>query len=253
MFFMDAKINIKTAGRTLDVFEAFEAVKKPTTLSELASYIGAPVSSCHGLVRTLRNRGYLYSVTGRNSLYPTKRLLEVASTITAHDPILEQFAHHLQALRDETSETVILGKRQDNQIFYLDVIEGLLTIRYAANVGKTMPLHSSSIGKAMLSTLSPAEFEAFVKADKLERVTDTTLTSAERLAADLEAGKRQGYFVTRGENVPDVMALARPVRAGAGWLGIAIAGPLPRMEANLDRYAKCLLAACARIEKEAVL
>lgn len=246
-------MDIKTAGRTLDVFEAFEAVKKPTSLSELASYIGAPVSSCHGLVRTLRNRGYLYSVGGRSLLYPTKRLLEVATTIAAHDPILEQLGPYLAELRDETVETVILGKRQDEQVVYLEVVEGLHTIRYAAKPGKITPLHSASIGKAMLGVLSPKDLEAFAREHALAKVTGNTLTSAEALVADIDEGRNRGYFITRGENVADVMAVARAIKAGNSHLGIAVAGPLQRMEANLDRYVASLLAICARIEKETSL
>lgn len=232
------------------MFEAFEAVKKPTTLSELASQIGAPVSSCHGLVRTLRNRGYLYSVGGRSALYPTKRLLEVASTIAAHDPILEQLGPSLSALRDSTTETVILGKRQDDRIVYLEVVEGLNTIRYAAKPGKMVPLHSSAIGKAMLATLTAKELDALIISGGLEQITDNTLTNADTLRTDIEAGRERGYFITRGENVADVMGIARAVRAGSGWLGIAVAGPLSRMEAKLEANVRLLIETCDAIEKD---
>jgi len=245
---MDAKIDIKTAGRTLDVFEAFEAIKKPTTLSELAAYIGAPVSSCHGLVRTLRNRGYLYSVGGRSSLYPTKRLLEVATTIAANDPILEQVGPMLAALRDETQETVILGKRQDSEVVYLEVVEGLHTIRYAANPGKLVPLYSSAIGKSILGQMNPTELGRVFDGLELSSITDKTLTSTDALLADVNAGRERGYFVTRGENVTDVMAVARTVRLGSNLIGIAIAGPLHRMSANVDAYAASLTETCRQIE-----
>ncbi len=250
---MDAKIDIKTAGRTLDVFEAFEAVKKPTSLSELAAHIGAPVSSCHGLVRTLRNRGYLYSVGGRSLIYPTKRLLDVATTIAAHDPVLEQLGPYISALRDETEETVILGKRQDDQIVYLEVVEGLHTIRYVAKPGKITPLHSSAIGKAMLGTMAPDALEAFVRGRKFDSITENTLTAADSLLADIAEARERGYFMTRGENVADVMAVARPIKAGASELGIAIAGPLVRMQSDLDRYVSSLLAVCKRLDEETSL
>ena len=244
---MDAKLDVKTAGRTLDVFEAFEALKRPVTLSELALHIEAPMSSCHGLVTTLRNRGYLYSPS-RRELYPTKRLFDVASAISARDPILERLGPALAALRDETAETVILGKRQDDRIVYLDVVEGPQTIRYVARPGKMTPLHSSAIGKAMLGEMTERELETFVQAP-LPRITDRTLTDAGVLCADIKAGRERGYFATRGENVADVMGVARTIHVGAGSLGIAIAGPLPRMEANLESCVAKLRAACAAIEQ----
>lgn len=245
---MDAKMDIKTAGRTLDVFEAFEATKKPVSLSELAAQIGAPMSSCHGLVRTLRNRGYLYSVAGRSMLYPTKRLLEVATTIAAHDPILERLGPLLVALRDETEETVILGKRQDDHITYLEVIEGLHTIRYAAKPGKIVPLHSSAIGKAYLGSFKEAELEKFIRENKLERITSNTLTGSAELIEDIRSSSERGYYLTSGENVVDVMGIARIIGIGSNLLGLAIAGPLPRMKANLDHYVAKLKAACTNLE-----
>jgi DNA-binding IclR family transcriptional regulator len=183
-------------------------------------------------------------------LYPTKRLLEVASTITAHDPILEQLGPSLSALRDSTTETVILGKRQDDQIVYLDVVEGLNTIRYAAKPGKIVPLHSSAIGKAMLATLTPKELDLVIDSGRFERITGNTLTTSDALRADIAVGRERGYFITRGENVADVMGIARAVRGGSGWLGIAVAGPLPRMEANLEANIRQLNATCDTIERD---
>jgi DNA-binding IclR family transcriptional regulator len=129
-------------------------------------------------------------------------------------------------------------------------VEGPQTIRYAAKPGKMTPLHSSAIGKAMLGTLERADLEAFCRGRRLERITDNTLTSTSRLIKDIDEGRARGYFVTRGENVTDVMAIARVVRAAAGWLGIAVAGPLPRMETNLHRIVAMLMAACEQIEKD---
>lgn len=246
---MDAKMDIKTAGRTLDVFEAFEILKKPTSLSELAAHIGAPISSCHGLLRTLRNRGYLYSVGSKSMLYPTKRLLEVATTIAAHDPILELLSPHLIELRDRTQETVILGKLQEQQIVYLDVVEGLHTIRYAAKPGKMTPLHSSAIGKAMLGRMNSEELEQYAVGRDFPRITPNTLTLGEDLIAEVRSSAERGYFVTRGENVSDVMGIAVTVRLGANWLGIAIAGPLTRMSGDLESHVEKLIAIRDRIQK----
>ena len=62
---MDVNISVKTAARTLDVFECFAEARRPLSLSELARAIEAPVSSCFALIRTLEDRGYLYAVGRR--------------------------------------------------------------------------------------------------------------------------------------------------------------------------------------------
>jgi len=168
---------VKTAARTLDVFEIFAKVRDPMTLTELAARLGSPVSSCHALVRTLQARGYVYVLDARKRVYPTKRMLAVAQQIALNDPILERIGPVLEALMQETGETVILGKRQGDAVTYLDVIEGRQTIRYAANPGDTKPLHASAIGKAMLGTLDDADLSRLLKRLALPKVTAQTLTT----------------------------------------------------------------------------
>ncbi len=58
--------DVKVAGRTLDIIEAFSQRRAPLLLTELAAAIGAPKSSCSELIRTLKRRGYLYAL-GRRS------------------------------------------------------------------------------------------------------------------------------------------------------------------------------------------
>ncbi|HEY0836734.1 MAG TPA: IclR family transcriptional regulator [Azospirillum sp.] len=239
---------MKTAGRTLDVFETFETVGRPLTLSELARSLEIPVSSCHALVRTLKGRGYLYAV-GERGIYPTRRILGLARAIAARDPVLERLAPHLKTLRDSSGETVLLGKRQDEAVVYLDVVEGTQTIRYTARPGDLKPLHSSAIGKAMLGECGEAELGRLLAALPLPRVTPATVTDAARLTEEIRAGREAGLYVTRGENVPDVMALASAVRINDEPYGIAVAGPLARVQAAQDTIAAGLRTAIDRIRE----
>jgi DNA-binding IclR family transcriptional regulator len=233
------KTPVKSADRALDVFEAFRLRQRPLSLSEIAEAIGAPASSCHGLIRTLESRGYLYEA-GRRLLYPTRRLYDVARDIMAHDPVLERVEPELARLRDATRETVILGKRQDDGVVYLDVLEGPHTIRYSAAPGEVKPLHSSAIGKAMLGSLPEDELERLLPQLDLARVTENTLTTANRLAKDIAAGRDLGYFVTRGENVADVMAVAANLVLNGEPYGIAVAGPIQRMAPMLTEHGERL-------------
>lgn len=240
---------VPSAERTLDLFEAFEASGKPLVLSELAQRMNVPVSSCHGLVRTLVGRGYLYAVSRRKDFYPTRRLLDLAQIVVRNDPFLERIEPQLQGLRDETRETVILGKRQGEAVLDLDVVEGPHTVRYTAKPGEYKPLHSSSIGKVMLGALSDDALADWLGAHPLDAVTGRTIVDAKRLRADLEASRQRGWFMTRGENVEDVTALAVALSIRDEVFGLAVAGPSHRMEKRIDELAARLVGARRRIEE----
>jgi DNA-binding IclR family transcriptional regulator len=233
--------SVKTAARTLNLFETFAEEQAPLSLTDLAKRIDAPVSSCHALIRTLQALGYVYVLEQKKRVYPTKRLLQVAQAIASHDPLLESVSPILHQLRDALGETVILGKRQGQGIVYLEVIEGTHTVRYAARPGDAKPLHSSAIGKAMLGQESPSKLQALIGQLALTAATQRTLTDPGQLLDDIVECRKEGIFTTRGENVDDVMAfaIARPVYGET--LGIAIAGPMERMVRHQERYRVTLL------------
>lgn len=244
-------MNVKTAGRTLDLFEAFAREGKPMSLSQLARAIDAPVSSCFGIVRTLEARGYLYEVRARAGFYPTKLLFEHARAIASRDPLAERFLPLLEKLRDQTGETVLLSKRLDRQAVYLAVLDGLHSIRYSPKVGEFRPLHASASGKALLGSLAPGLRNELLGGMKLPKVTSRTITSRAALEADLEQGRARGWYVTHGETVADLMAVAVPVAASGETYSIALAGPMQRMEGALKRHAKQLTALRAVLEQKA--
>jgi IclR family transcriptional regulator, acetate operon repressor len=239
-------MDVKSAGRTIELFEAFARAQTPLSLSEIARALGAPASSAFNLIRALEARGYLYLVEPKR-LYPTHRLFEVARTIAAREPWRDLLEPVLTELRDETRETVILGKRHGNRVIYLEVFEGPQTIRYTARAGDLKPLHSSSIGKALLGMLERADLTELLKHLQLKQVTGATIVNRQQLIADLERSRRRGFFMTAGENVPDVLALSVGLRLNPDVYGIAIAGPMSRMREKLSAHISALKAASAAI------
>lgn len=239
----------RSAERTLRLFEAFAATGKPQTLSNLARHIGVPVSTCHGLIRTLQGLGYLYSLSGSRQLYPTKKLTGIADRIARNDPVVERVSEALTGLRDMTGETVIFGARQGDAVIYLDVRESRHVIRYSARPGDLKPLHSSAIGKLVLGELEEAERRATLERLTLEQITPATLVKTDDLRDNLEEGRRAGCYVTRGDNVAEVMAMAAPVRISGDVFGVALAGPVERMARQFEKYQPILLEASAAMSR----
>lgn len=231
---------MKSAERTLDLFEAFASSQKSLSLSELARLMKMPVSTCFGLVRTLESRGYVYAIKPRSGFYPTKRLLDMARVIAAHDPLLERAEPILQELRDKTGETVTLAKRQGNRIIYLDVVESPQLIRYSARIGEFRSLYTSSAGKAILGSLDETERREILTGVKLRRYTANSLVTQRDLEADIVRSAKRGWYANMGEIVEDLMAIAIPLKLNDDWYGVSIIGPIYRMQPELEKCLKAL-------------
>lgn len=229
--------------RLLAIFELFEKERRPLSLKEVAELCRIPPSTCHNLVHMLLKHSYLYQTGQRKDLYPTRRLYDMGAIILAGDLILQRLMPAMEALRDATRETVILGKRQKDRIVYLEVLEGPEVIRYSARAGDTKPLHSTSIGKTILATLDDAEVRKILEDNPPVQVTAKTITGLDALLEDLAQGRGRGFFTTHGENVSDVTALAAPISINNELFGLAVAGPSHRVYANFDKVARALKAA----------
>jgi IclR family acetate operon transcriptional repressor len=244
-------MDVKSSGRTIEVFEVFARTQMPHSMSAIARAISAPMASCSYLVRALEERGYLYTLNSRRQIYPTRKLFDVGRSIAAGEPRMARIEPTLLMLRDQTNETVILATRQGKRVVYLAVIEGQQSIRYTARVGEFKPLHSSSAGKALLSALDPEERAKVVSSLPLDVVTSATITDRAALLTDLERCAKRGYAETRGENVPDVMAVAKSIQIEGDVYAIVVAGPVHRMTKQRDQHVAHLASACAEIANAA--
>jgi len=243
-------VAVTAVERVLDILETFQTSQKPLSLTDLAEMAGIPKSSCHAIVGTLTARGYLYSLTRPRALYPTRRMYDIARDIHEKDPLVERMMALLERLRDASRETVILGKRQGDAVIYLQVVESQHPIRYSAKPGEFKPLHSSAIGKALIGSLKEPELRTVLEGRDLHAATQATLTDSDTLIADVLESRRRGYFLTRGENVPDVWAVSAFLTVSSETLAVAIAGPRNRMENSVAECAQLLLATCSFISRQ---
>lgn len=240
--------SVRSAERTLAIFECFEAIGHQMQLREIAAHCRMPVSTCHALVQTLVKCGYLYTIGRRKELYPSRRLLRVGEAVSAHDPYLLRMGAVLEALREQSGETVIVGKRQADAVLYLQVLEGPRAIRYYAKPGDYRPLHSTAVGKALLSIMGTDELTQWLETHPLPRMTPQTITDPQHLLREIEEGRARGYFTAHAESHTDAAGVAVPVAMEAEALAILVVGPAERIEQKRAEHATRLLEAKRSLE-----
>ena len=233
--------SVRSADRTLAIFEAFEAAGSQMQLGDIAAVCEMPLSTCHALVQTLIKRGYLYSMGRRKELYPTVKLLRLAQNIATHDPFLSRISDILTGLSQDSGETVTVGKRQGDAVLYISAFDGTHSIRYAARAGEYRPLHSTALGRALLGELSGEVLDAWIGTQTFKKVTPQTITGRARLISEIEDGRARGYFISSGEQTNDLTSVAVAIRHHAEPLAISLTGPTHRMTPLIENHGRRLL------------
>ncbi|HWK15656.1 MAG TPA: IclR family transcriptional regulator [Rhizobiaceae bacterium] len=239
----------KIVKRTLDFFELFAEHQRPLSLSEISRLLDIPVSSCHDVLQSLQERGYLYELGPRGGYYPTLRLHRLAGRIAENDPVLQRAEIKLRALRDKFDESVSLSRVQGAQATYLLVFEPSHALRFLVHVGEHIrALHSTSAGKAVLGSLTPSEREKTYRELDLAPFTDKTVKTLDALRTEIDASLARGWFANREESVPGATTLSCSFAWNRSIFIVTVAGPTFRMEPKFDEVVAELVATCQALE-----
>jgi DNA-binding IclR family transcriptional regulator len=239
----------KMVERTLDFLELFAEHKRPLQLTEISRLVKTPISSCHDVLRALEARGYIYELAPRAGYYPTLRLLDIARTIADHDPVATRAEIVLRELRDSTDETVLLCKTDGAASTYLLSFEPSHALRFMVRIGESIRnLYATSAGKALVASWDAETLEAFLADADLIPLTPHTITTAEALRADIDLGRRRGWFLNREESIEGLITLSAPFLWNGSQFIVTIAAPASRIGDRVEALAARLLEACAALE-----
>ena len=130
----------------------------------------------------------------------------------------------------QTGETASLAVPGMGGLTYVDEVTPTAVLT-ASWLGRSVPLHATSTGKALLAFL-PAEQVRRVLAGALTAFTDTTITDPRGAGRELAATRARGYGVCAGELESSLYGVSAPVldRAGRPLAVLSIWGPKDRVQ-----------------------
>ncbi|ALM84895.1 IclR family transcriptional regulator [Bordetella sp. N] len=233
-------MSIKQVGNVLDLLEYFAARQRPASLAEIARHFGWPRSSTFNLLLTLTNRGFLYEPRARAGYYPAPVWAELITQIERGQPIPHGMRALLDQLVRETGETAVLAAASGAHALFIETVESPSAVRYAAPVGKRVPLHVTATGRALLSQMSAADRAAILDKASYEQYTDTTRVSAADVEAEIALSVERGWFEGNAEYTQDLGGVAMPFAIGERRYALLVAGPMFRVAARLPELAGLL-------------
>lgn len=234
--------------RTLDILEAISGRHGGVTNAFLSRRLGIPKSSASSILRILQGRGYLcrFTENGRYKLGPN--LLTLGRRVLETSEIRDLALPYMRGLVDQVDLTCHLAMmgQQDAVHFEKIVAQKYYRTDKTRAVGERVPLHSSSVGKALLAQWPKPSLDAFLPCLDLHKYGPRTITTLPRLLAKLEEVRKQGYAVDDEECRPGWRCVGAPIFDPLGRSTVALC--LTGTVAELDDVR---LAAAAVAVKEA--
>ena len=235
----------KVIGKALDLIAILRASPQPLSLNELTLRLELVKSSVFRILHTLEVSGYIErDVAGRYSLAPDLRAWAPGQLRVA---LVEVAMPALKELSREFGETVSLAMRFENRVEVIGTIESPHLIRMGNTVGRIVPPHASSLGKAVAAFQSEAVRERLVRSYGIHRFTEHTVTDEVELKHEFERVRSRGYSTDEEESVLDGCCFGAPVLDVHGEAIAAISISAPKSRISDEQLRKRLLTVLRRI------
>jgi IclR family transcriptional regulator, acetate operon repressor len=231
------------------------AAERPSgvSVSALARAAGLPRATALRLVRTLESEGLLVRFPEHDRVVLGLELQRLARSVDVRELLIEASRRPLEALADETRETITLTiVEPDGTLAVVKQIDPPHLLKVADWLGRRYPLHASSSGKLLLSTLSDEQLATTLCAP-LERLTKWTITDADRLRRELDDVRASGYATIVDELELGIASISIGIRVRQRLAGMLnVTGPTMRFDVAARELAVPRALAAARSVERAV-
>ncbi|HEY4279978.1 MAG TPA: IclR family transcriptional regulator [Conexibacter sp.] len=192
---------VPAVKRALNVLELLAQEREPLMLSEIVARTGIPTASCHAIVHTLQEAGYVQRRSEGRTQYwePTLALFHLGSAVVSRFGVRDVALPHLRELSSAFDVPAHLGVLVGDDVMYLEKAAAESFIQFNTFPGKLSPFHITALGRAIVAWLPRDDQRAFV--EKLGRP----------VARLLKETREHGYAVEDSEEIDGVGCIAAPV------------------------------------------
>jgi DNA-binding IclR family transcriptional regulator len=198
-------------------------------VAELAGELELPRGTVHGILRTLQRVGFVEQDSESGKYQLGAALLHMGSSYLDGNELRARALNWSDALATQSGESVRIGTLHANQVLIVHHVFRPDDSRQALDVGDFLPVHATSLGKALLAHhqyLAPE-----LSSDGLRALTRFTITDPYALRNELQVVRERGWSADVEELITDWASISAPIQDRRGVVvgAIGINGSLERL------------------------
>lgn len=206
----------QSLSRGLAILSELEGARESLGVREIGRRLDLNPATTQRLINTLLEEGFVTRdpVSQRYTL--GYRALSLGSALRDDNHLVTASMKVLQALTATMEVNTFLGALMGDRIIYLLALQSQGPISINSRTGQVVALHSSALGKVLLSEMPEDRAISLLSGAPLQKFTERTITDIPALLEELHEVRRQGYGTVLGENLPGVDSVGAVVRGASG-------------------------------------
>jgi len=238
-----------TLAKGLDLLRLMGRYPSGAPAAIFAKDSGLPFSTAYRLLNSLVANGFAEFDAATKQYRLGLAIFELSSKVASARGYDGTVLPVLQRLSAATNESCLFAVRDGLDTVTVHTVDGP-EFRQTTDPGDRLPLHVSSMGKAILAGLSEDEADEVIEQLTFEPRTERTVSSAAVLSDQIAEGRNVGYVYQAEEVDLGMNAIGAPVVDPNGKVlgAIAIAAPLFRAtKTDLIKHRDALDAAAYQL------
>lgn len=204
--------SVRSVARAAAILEQFTLERPTLTLTEIAAGLDLSKSTCHRLLGTLQDLGFVELDEETRRYRLGLKLFWLGSVVLKSMELVTQADPVLASLVEETGETAFLVVPDGDEALCVRRLDGRHSVRVLfLETGKRLAFNAGAAPRVLLAHMPVAEWERIVGAHTT-RMTDNTLMSRAELSEDRREILRRGYAISREDVSLHACAVGAPVR-----------------------------------------
>ncbi len=240
------KNTVSSVEKALRILDCFSIEHPELTLSDISRQLQLPKSTTLNQIRTLERAGYLYKSQNSQTYLLGYKIMELNYCFHSTIPIVRYAIPIMEELLAASNENIYLTSYINSRLLYLECLYPTRRFTTYSIAGKTLPMHCTSAGKAMLSQMSEEEAERMIAKNDFCAFTPNTIIDKDQFRLELKQCRERGYAVDNEEETLGVRCVAVSIRTVKGVVAgaLSISGSILSMTDDaIQRYTRLLISA----------
>ncbi len=207
--------------RLLQILECLAKNRGALRLQEIAKLTELTQPTVLRYLYALEAANYVYQERDSSRYALTWKVCRLTQNINSYLSLRNISSPFIMDFANTFSVGACLVVEEKGECMYLDCID-IPNHPSLQKIGKRAPLHATASGKVLLSHYSPSKLNNFIEDSDLTKLTEFTITDPEKLTAELEQIREQGFATDEQECEMGLRCISMPLRDFTGDIVAAI-------------------------------
>ncbi len=205
-----SKYFLQSLAKGLKVLQVIAQSPQAIGISDLARQLETNSATITRCCHTLASLGYVTKDKQKRWCL-TPKVLSLGYAAVSSLGWRQTAQHYLEELSEQTGKTASLSVMESGEIIYICRVHTRRILPYDIRIGSTLPVHCTSMGKALLAFRPEQEIKDIIGSLEFVNLTHKTISTAEAFFQELESIRVKGYAVNDEEFSVGLRSVAAPV------------------------------------------